>query len=421
MRRETIAGKARHALRRGPQQSGSRSDLDAVLDRLPTYAVDLRGRRYVVKQLREVEDWDALETLWDSLLLATPGHTVFQSHRYQRLWWRHFGGGSELFILLIQSEGEVVGIAPFRTYVVRHRLGRQYRRVSFIGTRWEVDRPQLLFAERAAELSAVLASHLSQRANAWDFITLYEQPLGDGTTQALVDAFRAKGFLVGLSADSDCPYIELTGTWEQLLASRSQKFRKNLKSARRRLEATGEVHYEVYDSPPDLGRQLERYGAIERSSWKALEGAGITRKEEYSEFCERMADEFGDTCQFVIRLLRIGDRDVAGTFGLVFDGVFYSLQIAHDKEFDRCSPGTYLESREIASCFESGLREYDFLGGFLSNKSRWTGSYRRTTRVQILRRTPVAALQHFIKFHLTPIVKRFLLLLPESWAARLRQ
>ena len=67
MTSETFAGEARHALRFDHQQPAARSELDAVLDRLPAYTVDVGGRRYVVKRLRKVEQWDALERALESL------------------------------------------------------------------------------------------------------------------------------------------------------------------------------------------------------------------------------------------------------------------------------------------------------------------------------------------------------------------
>jgi hypothetical protein len=99
----------------------------------------------------------------------------------------------------------------------------------------------------------------------------------------------------------------------------------------------------------------------------------------------------------------------------VFDGVYYSLQIAHDREADRCSPGTYLEALEIQECFGLGYREYEFLGGFLNNKSRWTTTHRHTTHLRVFRRSPFFIALYLVSCRLKPWVKELIRPYMKSW------
>jgi CelD/BcsL family acetyltransferase involved in cellulose biosynthesis len=414
---ETIAGQARYALRWESIGRTHADQLDQILEQLPTRSLDLDGRPYVLKLVRRESDWDGLERLWDELLLATPEHTVFQSYAYQRLWWKHFGGDSDLLIVLLIRDGIVVGIAPLRTVVVKH-YGRYRRMLTFIGSRWEVDRPQFLFPRDSAELIRVLVRYLTKRASRWEICDFYEQPTGSETEQTLAQAFRAAGCLVGRSRDSDCPYIAIAGTWREFMAGKTQKFRKNLKASARRLQESGELEYRTYTTLPDITEKLAVYREIEQRSWKDAGGVGVTLDAGGLAFYKEAADVFGAAGGFVIRVLSAGGRAVAGTFGLVFDGVYYSLQIAHDREFDRCSPGTYLESLEIEECFGSGHREYEFLGGFLSNKSRWTSTYRHTTELHVYRRTPYLTALYVLLFRIKPRVKDLIRPFMKSWARR---
>jgi CelD/BcsL family acetyltransferase involved in cellulose biosynthesis len=128
-----------------------------------------------------------------------------------------------------------------------------------------------------------------------------------------------------------------------------------------------------------------------------------------------MAQAFAASGVFTVRMLGVGGRAVAGTFGLAFDGVYYSLQITHDRELDRCSPGTYLESLEIEDCFGRGYREYEFLGGFLRNKSRWTSTHRHTVELYVYRRTPFLTLLYVLLFRVKPWVKELIRPFMRSW------
>jgi CelD/BcsL family acetyltransferase involved in cellulose biosynthesis len=50
---------------------------------------------------------------------------------------------------------------------------------------------------------------------------------------------------------------------KEFLASKSQKFRKNLKASRRKLEALGKLEFKTYLGSPHVEQQLERYQDLE--------------------------------------------------------------------------------------------------------------------------------------------------------------
>lgn len=413
---EKVGDEARYLFRWEPATNGHAraGDLGHLLQRPAEEGVELDGRRYEVMVVRDERDWQALEPRWDELLLATAEHTVFQSYAYQRLWWRHFGGDSELFIVLLLRDGTLQGIAPMQIQAVKY-YGRYCRRLGFIGSRWEVDRPTFLFPQEPETLARVLVSFLTGLGDRWDICELHEQLTGSATLRTLRDAFRSAGCLVGQSRDSDCAYLAIRGTWQQFLASKSQTFRKNLKTAARRLRALGQVEYQTYEAAPEALEQLATYRDIEARSWKSGEGVGVSRNADYFDFYRELAERFAGTGGFALRILSVSGKPVAATFGLAYDGLFYSLQIAHDREFSRCSPGTYLEALEMEECFARGYREYEFLGGFLNNKSRWTSTFRYTTQLHVYRRTPFFVGLYLLLFRIKPWVKELIRPYMKSW------
>jgi CelD/BcsL family acetyltransferase involved in cellulose biosynthesis len=409
---EVLSGQERYLLR-WRQIRKQTKRLDQLLERLPAHSIEHEGSSFELKVVRREADWPALASIWDTLLLATPDHTVFQSYAYQRLWWSHFGRDSELFIVLIVQNGAVSGIAPLRIEKVNY--GRRCRQLCFIGTRWEVDRPALLIPASDMTLVQVLVTFLARRTARWDICDFHEQTTGSPLLRYLEDAFRSEGFLVSLARDSDCPYLPLQGTWQQFLAGKSQRLRKNLKASDRKLRQLGDWQYRTYDTAPEVLEQLEVYRTIEARSWKNDAGIGVSRSDEYFAFYRELAEIFAHHRAFVVRMTTVDGRALAGTFGLVFDGVYYSLQIAHDREADRCSPGTHLEALEIQECFDLGYREYEFLGGFLNNKSRWTTTHRHTTHLRAFRRSPFFIALYLVSCRLKPWVKELIRPYMKSW------
>ena len=74
--------------------------------------------------------------------------------------------------------------------------------------------------------------------------------------------------MIGGTQDSNCPYLVFEGTWQQFLRGKSQTFRKNLKTAARRLKRERRAALSdlergagglgpAGDLPGDRGAQLE--------------------------------------------------------------------------------------------------------------------------------------------------------------------
>jgi len=376
------------------------------------------GKRLGVRLVTDEEGFLDLGAAWLRIEASLPGIAVFQTHRYQSAWVRNFALTRRLMVLCIYDGAELVGIAPFQVSLVELHH-RDFRQLSFLGAPWEVDRPRFLFTRLEAECAEAAAQALLARRSQWDFIWFHEQTPGETALEAFCAALRRGGLLHGRTTSSRCPYLRFDGSWQQLLATKSQKFRKNLKAARRKLEASGKLEYEVWKG--DVRRLqglLREYEALEKRSWKAKAGIGASQSVEHLRFYMHLASEFGETGDFVFRCVRVGGRMIAATFGLTHRRRFYSLHIANDAEFSKQSAGTYLEALELEECYGAGLDEYDFLGGFLKNKVRWATQMRETIAVHLYQKRPLLIAIFIGYFLVKAPLKRALARVGITWMER---
>src|SRR4051794_13087129 len=65
---------------------------------------------------------------WDALVRAMPRPSPMLLHGWVTAWWRHFGEGARLAVVVARRDGMVVGVAPF---MIRRRGGMRVLR--FIG------------------------------------------------------------------------------------------------------------------------------------------------------------------------------------------------------------------------------------------------------------------------------------------------
>ena len=365
------------------------------------WSTDIGGQHFHVACVTDSRQWAALEPLWDMMLGATPGSTVFQSFDYLRSWWRYFGLSDRLFILVIKNDTEVVGIAPLmRSPTMVY--GRSFTQLGFIGAPWEVDRATFLFARDRDECLAATLRYLLDHQDQWSIFGMFEQPAGSAESAKILNQLRQGKLLSATTATSKCPYLSLDATWQNYHASLPRKFRKNINRSRRLLEQTAPVAMDTVTSWPELDTALRTYRDIERRSWKTKKELGIGRDSHYFGFYRELARRFGRNGEFVMRFLKLGDDAIAGTFGLIFNRVFYSIMITHDQSHNRASPGTLLESLELEQCFNEELTEYDFLGGFLKNKLRWTTTVRDTQNLHFYQRSPQLRLLFLLHFVIKP-------------------
>lgn len=152
---------------------------------------------------------------------------------------------------------------------------------------------------------------------------------------------------------------------EGFFGRRSAGLRKSLDRAYRRgqrLDLTFEVK--------DVGAaSFERILAVERRSWKGLNGVGIDR-EPMRSFYRDMNRRLLDRGRRRLMFARLEGEDVAYILGGLFGDTYRGLQFSFDARFSSLSLGNLCQLEEIRRLVEGGVRRYD-LGSEVRYKRKW--------------------------------------------------
>jgi hypothetical protein len=280
------------------------------------------------------------------------------------------------------------------------------RKLTFITTPMDMNRPKLLFGDAADRCLPAFLEWLRAHAADWDILDIDEQK-PDATTDEIHEFFGKMGCLIARS-ETICPYLPLVGTWDEFLTGRSRKMRSNVNRLRRRISDRGEIVIRRITSGPDIESAIDSHCEIEAQSWKAEKNLHLSGDKSHYFFHKSLARVFGAKGAFQLRRLECAGKPVASTYGIEHEGVFHSMKIAHDQAYDACSPGTVLESFELEDLFGSGLARYEFMGSFLANKLRWTSDVHRTVNVHIYQRCVRLSIFFFVFFILKRKVKAVL-------------
>lgn len=103
-------------------------------------------------------------------------------------------------------------------------------------------------------------------------------PSGSPAAEALHAYAQRSGAYTEVASGLTPPHLQITGTWEEYLQSKSGNFRSNLKRKPRRLAQLGAVDLRFLTEPAHMPEFLDAMREIEESSWKSDAGSAITSR-----------------------------------------------------------------------------------------------------------------------------------------------
>jgi CelD/BcsL family acetyltransferase involved in cellulose biosynthesis len=307
--------------------------------------------------LREENDLAGLTPGW-SRLAARVATTPMQDAIWSERSAATVDAGLPLAVVVVGSLEDPRAIAP----LVRH--GSQ---LELLGAATLAE-PSELLAEDDDALRELAAGIASLRTP----VLLHRLPTDSPSIRALKQAFRPFGLV--LTRDSSAhAVIRLDEEWTKPEGRLSSRRASDLRRARRRAEAEGEVEVELLTPEvAEVGDLLDEAFAIEARSWKGREGTALAVDEERGAFYRSFSASAAERGELRLAFLKLGGRRVAMQLGVEWDSRLWLLKIGHDEAVKRCSPGMLLLLEVVRAAALNGLQAVQLLGGIEPWTSMWT-------------------------------------------------
>ncbi|MGI9352132.1 MAG: GNAT family N-acetyltransferase [Rhizobiaceae bacterium] len=171
--------------------------------------------------------------------------------------------------------------------------------------------------------------------------------------------------------------FSLIQNWEAYIASLNKNQRKQRGRRVRKLEALGELKFEVYFKENDEYRQLVDQ-AIEMKRLWLIE----TNRHSQSLFEDAsklfLSGLGGEGSSFesgegpVVQVVKLDGKPIAIEIGMLRDGHYYSYLGAIDLEYSSYSPGKVQMEMTQKWAYDYGIRMFDFLSDPSDYKKSWT-------------------------------------------------
>ena len=195
-----------------------------------------------VIETNQIDELEHYQLCWRSLLQQTREASFFHSFEWLQSYWRHYGDSQKLRVLIVQSDGVPIGILPLTVRRERTRIG-SVRVLTYPLHDWGTFYGPI-GPNPTATLHAGLR-HLSTTPRDWDMLDFRwtNRQIDHGRTAL---AMQLAGYPEKEWVWKTPHMVNFTGTRSDYWASRSSKFRRNLRGCESRAAKKGRVTYERF-------------------------------------------------------------------------------------------------------------------------------------------------------------------------------
>lgn len=362
-------------------------------------AIRLRPTDCGIEVIEDPARFTAIREAWDALLKGSSSNSLTVTWEWLSTWWQVYGAGRSLRLIAVWYGETLIGAAPL---LARDKSVLHFGVLPF--KRWELlasgesagdeicsDYLDWIAAGgREAEVVALILDHLVKNLGAeWQEILLPDISSNSTSLQQLQIACGNHGLMFEILKREQSPYIRLSETWDEYLASVSSSFRYKLRRGRRDFEQQG-GRYRVAESVKDIEELFPILVDLHQARWiaRGLPGAfaSALRREFHSQLLP-LALQRG--------WLRLGVLSLpTGPIGAIYSFrycrhvYFYQSGIA-PQESSHLRPGALLHGYEIEAAIATGCTEYDFLKqGGPDYKDDWANAAHELVCARISRTGP---------------------------------
>jgi CelD/BcsL family acetyltransferase involved in cellulose biosynthesis len=329
-----------------------------------------------VVEISELEQLDAYDLAWRSLLAQTQGGSFFHSLDWLKAYWRHFGHGQKLRVLVVLSGGRVIGILPLTVIAEATRVGRLNVLTYPLHDWGPYYGP--IGPHPAATLAAALR-HVRHSPRDWDVLDLRWTDTEGCDRGRTPTAMEVAGLKPHEGVWKRLAVIEMTGSWEEYLATRTAKFRSHVRRHLRRAERFGRIEHVRYRplgaAHGDGDPRWDLYDAcveLAQRSWQGSSRDGTTLSHaEVRAFLRETHGLAAKAGAVDLNLLTLDGWPIAFNYNYHHHGHVSGLRLGYDPRFAHVGPGGALYALCLRDSFRRGDRIFDLGEGIGRAKQAW--------------------------------------------------
>lgn len=319
-----------------------------------------------IELISTIEKIEEISAEWIKLYNLSSTATPFQGLFWVIPWWKNFGK-SELVIVTIRNDQQLICIAPFFIYTAN-----QKKRLCLVGSGIS-DYLDLLYIDINHQLlSETVGSFLVSISDMWDECYLQDVP---DTSPLLNLSKYLLSYRVTLSKMSDCSFIDAANV-ENVSTVLPKNLRKNVYRSLKSINAYHTLSL-VQSNSSEILIQLHN------KRWKKKGFKGVLDDEIIQKMHFDVLNSEYQSNDVSIYSLKMDELTIACNYVLKKKKCVYFYLSGLDPLYSQYSPGTIALFMTIEELFKKGFSRFDFLRGNEIYKHHWGVTFKQNYSIQI--------------------------------------
>jgi CelD/BcsL family acetyltransferase involved in cellulose biosynthesis len=317
------------------------------------------------------EDLQSLKDTWQALQDSSDAWSLFNTWQWVTVWWQHYGGPHQLWLVRVYDGDELVGIAPLMLARF-NRLGfLGWRQLQFIGTGIYACHLDIIARQgmKPAVVNAVLDFLYQHRAR-WDVFYL-ENIAQESSTGKLLQEANANWLVDHVDR---APYIRLPERFDDFFAkSVSSAKRTKQRKFMRLLEEQYPGRWSFYrvEREQDVEPLYSALVQFHQARWEAVGQPGAFGHPGARDFFLDAARRFLACGWLSLYCLEVDGKAAALLLGFQYQRRTYFYSSGLDHQMHHLNLGHIMQQLIIQDIISRGHIEYDLMSGEEPYKYSW--------------------------------------------------
>jgi len=335
-----------------------------------------------VAKIESLEEFEKLRSVWGKLIESEEHPTIFKTFEWLNAWWHSFGRDHKLFVLVIRSGGDVVGVAPLMLSE-RSTFGRWRRTVRFIGTP-EADYCDFIGRDKLLIVKRVM-DYLLEKSEDWTTVDLSQISERSKSIAYLRDYLASQRCPSRIRVIETCPAFLFDGD-KQDRASFNPKRRKTLRNHFNYLNKGGSLELAEMQDADRIERHLYSLFHYHVIRWSETATPSRFLDPRHRNFYLRLSRKLAPTGGVSLLVLKRQGLPIAYKFNFYYGGTIFNNTPAFNLFYDKQSPGAVINDLSRRYYVKKGYHCLDYVRGGQPHKEGLCNRRFDNYQVKIYRR-----------------------------------
>lgn len=318
--------------------------------------------------VNSTDQFRLLEKDWNDLYAQNKDSTVFLSWDWMFTWWEVFHASihTELFILCVYSDDELIGIAPFHILVSYPKSLVQGKTLTFIGNGEHCKDKVisqysdfLLKPDKQQEVVEAISHFLEQHKDKWDFADFEFLLQGSVVLQCFHN--EQSNILVNALDYGNRFYIPDMHTFDEFLNQMENRWSKMYIKKNRKLENQGEAVIESAEDLASVTDAFKRLARMHEARWKGRTDVNIFASNLFNQFHLKVLERLMPKKKAFIKTLMLDGEPLSSYYCFQDKAQIHYYQSGfYAESANKYSPLFLLVCKEIGHAIQDNML-FDFM------------------------------------------------------------